>query len=370
MIICQSCSNSNTLGTMYCRKCGTKLIVDMAAIERSVASSIKSSNDSSFLRSGRSAIALCSFALVCAGVYRFVVVPPMPPTVMPPAPITALFIEKTDTHQRKTDTTARNEPQSAAGRFTAWRRVQSASLIKALAIDAPRLRTWHNNLLASVDNDGAVNQAEPLAATALTALALQAWPHDHSTLIAIMRMQTWLRSQTDGLVRKDPLTAALVTCAIADWDVLPPPLYAQMEIALLDGQAAPWQLWLLPLHTREQRPSEFAALRKAADHQVWLGLLKLMAPKNTAAIPLSQISPLTLTTGEHRMAWSFCAWSTAEDPERITTTLSAWSQQDPAPVQAGLIARCGPLSASAVALIAISAPWRLPSTWLPPAQSR
>jgi len=290
--------------------------------------------------------------------------------VMPPAPITALFIEKTDTHKIKADTAIRNEPHSAAGRFTAWRRVQSATLINALTIDAPRLRTWHDNLLASVDNDGVVNQAEPLAATALTALALQAWPHDRSTLITIMSMQTWLRSQTDGLVRKDPLTAALVTCALADWDVLPPLLYAQMEIALLDGQAAPWQLWLLPLHTREQQPREFAALRKAADHQVWLGLLKLMDPKNTAVIPISQIEPLTLTTGEHRMAWSYCAWSTADDPERITKTLAAWSQQSPAPVQSLLTTRCGPLSASAVALLAISAPWRLPSIWLPPAQGR
>ncbi len=370
MIICQSCANSNTLGTMYCRKCGKKLIIDMAAIERSVASSIKTDNDSAFLRSGRSAIALCSFALVCAGVYRYVVVPPMPPTVMPPVPITALFIDKKDSHKISDEAVARNEPYTAAGRFTTWRRTQSATLIKDLTLDAPRLRAWHDKLMASVDNDGVVNEAEPLAATALTALALQSWPHDHRSLTTITRMQTWLRSQTDGLVRKDPLTSALVTCALADWDVLPPPLYAQMEIALLDGKAAAWQLWLLPLHTREQRPSEFAALRKAADHQVWLGLLKLLDPVNTAAIPINQISPLTLTTGEHRMAWTYCAWSTADDPERLIKTLAAWSQQDPAPVQAPLIARCGPLSASAVALLAISAPWRLPSTWLPPAPGR
>jgi hypothetical protein len=370
MITCQVCAKDNTLGTIYCRQCGTKLIIDMAAIERSVAGSIKADKASALLRSGRSAMALCSFALVCAGVFRYVVVPPMPPTVFPPTPIAQLFLLGTHINDEKMVTTANNKPQALPGRFSTWRRLQSTALIPALTIDAARLRWWHDQLLASVEINGMVNQGEPLAATALTALAIQAWPHDTNTINIISRMQTWLRSQTDGLVRKDPLTAALVTCALADWEVLSPTIYAHMEIALLDGQVAPWQLWLLPLHTTDQRPREFAALRKAADHQLWQGILKLIDPEKTAAIPIADIPLASLTTGELRMAWTFCAWSTAHDPERMANTLATWSQQEPAPVEATLKAKCGPLSSSAVNVLTFAAPWRIPGTWLAPAQAK
>jgi hypothetical protein len=370
MIICQSCNNNNKLGTIYCRKCGTKLIVDMAAIERSVASSIKSANDSALLRSAHSSIALCTFALLCACVYRYVVVPAMPPTVLPPSPVVSLFPQTTEVQNNTTTSNIGSEPNNTKGRFTSWRQSQSQTLMKTLTIDYGQLRIWHDSLLKSVNDEGVVNQANQFAATALTALALQAWPHDQNTLNTVLRMQTWMRSQTNSLSRQDRITSALVTCALADWDVLPPAIYAQMEIPLLDGNAAPWQLWFLPLRTSEQRTLEFAALRKAADHQIWLGYLKLFDPNNTAAIPLNKISPLTLTTGEHRMAWSFSAWSSANDPELLRNTLIAWSQQDPAPVQAELSTLCGPLSATAVSLLAITAPWRLPSTWLPTSHNK
>jgi hypothetical protein len=370
MITCQVCAKNNTLGTIYCRQCGTKLIIDMAAIERSVAGSIKADKASALVRSGRSAMALCSFALVCALVYRYVVIPPMPPTVFPPTPIAQLFSPVTTGHDEQTGTTTNNKPQALAGRFSSWRRLQSLALIPTLTIEATRLRWWHDQLLASVENNGMVNQGEPLAATALTALAIQAWPHDTKSIDVISRMQTWLRSQTDGLVRKDRLTATLVTCALADWEVLSPTIYANMEIALLDGQASSWQLWLLPLHTAEQRPREFAALRKAADHPLWLSMLKLIDPEKTAAIRFAEIPTASLINGEQRMAWTFCAWSTAHDPEQMASSLALWSQQEPAPVAESLTAKCGPLSSSAVNVLTLAAPWRIPGNWLPRTQTK
>jgi hypothetical protein len=94
MIPCQVCNHDNALGTVYCHSCGTKLVVDFAAIERSVAGSVKVEQDHAMLRSGRSSLALCGFALVCALVARYVVVPPMPPAILPPTPLMELFSEQ------------------------------------------------------------------------------------------------------------------------------------------------------------------------------------------------------------------------------------------------------------------------------------
>lgn len=92
MITCQSCGHENPLGVTFCRGCGTRLVVDYQAIEQSVHSSRKSEQDHALLRSGRSALMLCTFALICALIARYVVVPPMPLTVPPPAPVIEVFL--------------------------------------------------------------------------------------------------------------------------------------------------------------------------------------------------------------------------------------------------------------------------------------
>lgn len=92
MISCQSCDHDNPLGTTFCRSCGTRLVIDYQAIEQSVHKTRVSERDHAVLRSGRSALMLCTFALVCALIARFVVVPPMPPTVPPPAPVVEVFL--------------------------------------------------------------------------------------------------------------------------------------------------------------------------------------------------------------------------------------------------------------------------------------
>ena len=92
MISCQSCGHENPLGATFCRSCGTRLVVDFQAIEQSVQSTRVSERDHAFLGSGRSALMLCAFALVCALIARYVVVPPMPSTVPPPAPVIDIFV--------------------------------------------------------------------------------------------------------------------------------------------------------------------------------------------------------------------------------------------------------------------------------------
>lgn len=92
MISCQSCGHDNALGTTFCRGCGVRLVVDFQAIEQSVHSSQVAQRDHALLRTGRSALMLCSFALVCALIARYVVVPPMPAVVSPPTPLIELFL--------------------------------------------------------------------------------------------------------------------------------------------------------------------------------------------------------------------------------------------------------------------------------------
>ena len=95
MITCQSCGHDNVLGTTFCRGCGTRLVVDFQSIEQSVQSTRVADRDHAVLRSGRSALMLCTFALVCALIARYVVVPPMPPTVSPPTPLIEVFLPPT-----------------------------------------------------------------------------------------------------------------------------------------------------------------------------------------------------------------------------------------------------------------------------------
>jgi hypothetical protein len=79
------------LGTVFCRSCGTRLVVDYQSIEQSVHKTKVADRDHALLQSGRSALLLCSFALVCALIARYVVVPPMPSIVPPPAPVLDIF---------------------------------------------------------------------------------------------------------------------------------------------------------------------------------------------------------------------------------------------------------------------------------------
>jgi hypothetical protein len=92
MISCQVCAHDNPLGTGFCRSCGTRLVVDYHAIEQSVHQTRLGERDDATLASGRSALMLCGFALICALIARYVVVPPMPPTVPPPAPVLEVFL--------------------------------------------------------------------------------------------------------------------------------------------------------------------------------------------------------------------------------------------------------------------------------------
>ncbi len=92
MITCQVCAHDNTLGTVFCRSCGTRLVVDYESIEQSVHKTKVADRDHALLQSGRSAMLLGSFALVCALIARYVVVPPMPSIVPPPAPVLDIFV--------------------------------------------------------------------------------------------------------------------------------------------------------------------------------------------------------------------------------------------------------------------------------------
>ncbi len=368
MIICQACTHENKLGTIYCRQCGTKLIIDMAAVEQSILRTQKSHRDDGILHSGRSAMALCSFALVCSLIFAYLVVPPMPPTVLPQPQHMPIFSPETTTANTSEKPLIKTTivPQKApTAPLLLWRQQQAPRIINELQLDLPKLKDWLKTLIASVDENGRVAGSNDLAATALTTLALQAYPIGKETVAAIAQCQAFILAHSDNLVRKDPYTISLVACALADWDGIPPALFASIEIAIIDGKAAPWQTWLIPLLNPKDRPNQLAALRQSATDQVWLSFLKLIDPKNTPALPFGDIQTNALSLGESRMAWSFCAWSHPEDHNLIRSTINEWLAQDPAPVEENLQSVAGKQAATAVALIATSTLWRLPASWQP-----
>lgn len=84
MIPCQDCGNQNPLGTRYCRVCGTKIVVDKNRVFQAVSHDNEVSASKRFLDSGRSALLLGSFVLLCALVLRYSVVPDFPQSDVPP----------------------------------------------------------------------------------------------------------------------------------------------------------------------------------------------------------------------------------------------------------------------------------------------
>ena len=104
MISCQSCGHESPLGATFCRGCGKRLVVDFKSIEQSVQGTRVSDHDQALLSSGRSALLLCTFALMCALIARYVVVPPMPATVPPPSPVLDVFLPPAPTTPTTTTT--------------------------------------------------------------------------------------------------------------------------------------------------------------------------------------------------------------------------------------------------------------------------
>jgi hypothetical protein len=369
MISCQKCAHDNPIGTVFCRGCGVRLEVNLQDIERSIIGSRKADLDDHVFRWGRSSFALCGFLLVCALVLRHVVAPPMPPSDWPDAPLLPLIpkdppawaVNAIPNTSSLAGGAALNGPVDFNGRL-AWRRDHAAALLTGLGIERAKLVALQQAVAATVGADGTVAGDDPLAATALAALALQACPGDEGVDAAIVRCHGLLTRRVGELVTaKEPLARTLGALALLDAELLPAGERAKLNVYLVDGKAAFWQAWMLPLYPADDRPTQLAALRAELKGPAWDSWFELVAGGVARPDPvrLGSAAANALASGEERLVWAAAAWARPALPLDLAHTLAAWCGQPAAPVAVALTQKCGPQAATAVAVLTVAAPLRL-----------
>lgn len=369
MITCQKCAHSNPIGTIFCRGCGVRLEFNLQDIEQSIVGTKKADLDDKVFRWGRSSFALCGFLLVCSLVLRHVVAPPMPPSDWPDAPLLPLIPKDPPAWAANGIPSATGTAGAAAlrgpvefnGRL-AWRRTHAPLILGGLGIDRTKLTAWQQAIAATVGADGSVAGDDPLAANALAMLALQACPGDEGVDAAIVRCHGWLTKRMGELITaKDPVARTLGALALMDAELMPATERAKLNVYLVDGKAAFWQAWMLPLYPADDRPTQFAAMRADLKGPVWDSWFELatggVARPDT--VRLSSTAANALTFGEDRLLWAASSWPRPALPLDLAHTLAAWSTQPPLPVAAALAQKCGPQAATAVAVLTIATPLRL-----------
>ena len=367
MISCQKCAHENPIGTKFCRGCGVRLEFNLQDIEQSIVGTKKANLDDRVFRWGRSSFALCGFLLVCALVLRHVVAPPMPPSDWPDAPLLPL-IPKDPPAWAVNAIPATGGAETVRGPVEfngrlAWRRSHAALILSGLGIDRVKLTALQHAIAGTVGADGAVAGDDPLAANALATLALQACPGDEAVDAAILRCHGWLTKRIGDLITaKEPLARTLGALALMDAELLPATERAKLNVYLIDGKAAFWQAWMLPLFPPDDRPTQLANLRAELKGPAWDSWFELTAGgiARPDATRLSSTNANAFTFGEERLTWAASAWARPALPLDLAQTLAAWCGQPPIPVAVALTKNCGPQAAVAVAVLTIAAPLRLP----------
>ncbi len=369
MISCQKCAHENPIGTRFCRGCGVRLEFNLQDIEQSIVGTKKADLDDHVFRWGRSSFALCGFLLVCTLVLRHVVAPPMPPSDWPDAPLLPLIPKDPPAWAVNAIPSATGTAGGAAlrgpvefnGRL-AWRRTHAPLILSGLGVDRAKLSAMQHAVAGTVAADGAVAGDDPLAANALASLALQASPGDEAVDAAIVRCHSWLTKRMgDLMTAKEPLARTLGAAALMDAELLPATERSKLNVNLVDGKAAFWQAWMLPLYPTDDRPTQLAALRAEHKGPAWDSWFELAAGgvARPDATRLSAANANALTFGEDRLLWAANAWARPAMPLDLAQALTAWSALPPTPVAVLLTQKCGPQAATAVAVLAIAAPLRL-----------
>lgn len=363
MIPCQKCGNSNPLGTVFCRSCGVRVEVNLSAVKVAVQETNSANRDISILKWGRSAVSLCGFLLICALLLRYVAVPRPPAPDIPSAPDLQLFSDKAAWVAKAAAAPPAPTAKSLipdASRL-AWRALQGPALLAAYNLDQRPINDALALIIAQQKADGSFPGGQPLAATALAALTLQAWPREPLQRQAAEKARAWINSQWKGLGRHPPLTRALATAALADAEVLTKEQRTHLGALLVDGSSPVWQSFLLPLLPTDQRLTTVALEGKlsAPAWTAWFALLGGKTPDSDAQV-WSSDHAASLTTGEERFLWAQLAWFHPLAPVDLAQTLRDWNQQPPAPVSDELAQACGELARPALQVLTLTAPVRLP----------
>lgn len=354
MIACNACGANNPLGTRYCRSCGAKIEIQYAQIAHSVQQTRTTNRADRLFASGRSTLSLAVFAFACALVLWSLIAPPLPEADLPP-----LFPE----HLLPPNPVPAAAPVPLGADLLSWRRTVGPILLPAVGCVVAQVRTWQDALLHAQRADGSWEGPGRVAPTAIATLALQAYPVDAAVLQAAARARQVLHQQLPSISALEPLDRTLLLAALIDGDDLSREEEHPLRDYLTDGKAPLWQaLTLRQLPMSERNPHPLLVGADLLATPAGQALLQLIAPQG-AAPSGAQEDPFavrpTVTTGEEALLWAFTAWHFAATPRVYGQTMTAWTSAPPLPL-ADADAACGPLGATAVAVLTATAALRVP----------
>ncbi len=359
MIPCQKCGKVNPMTTLFCHGCGQRLSLTLGQVANSVAATEVGKRDLAILASGRSAVTLCSFLLVCALVVRYVMVPELPPPDLPAAP--DLPIIPSEAPAWAAGTTAAPAkidfvPKDPLG----WRAANAGAVLSSFSLPFAPLRDRQKAILASQNKDGSFPGGDDVCATALATLALQAWPSDGKVIAGAAKGRGWLEANWKVLGKRAALARTLAAMAMADAEA-GADLRGRLGTLVVDGSSPTWQALALASTKPSERQQELAALRVKLTTAPWPQYLDAVSgqPGPIEARLLFEETAKGLTTGEQRLLWTTLAWLRPYAAKDLAATLKTWASAASAPVDAEFAKACGTTAADSVFLLTLTVPVRV-----------
>lgn len=358
MITCASCGISNPMGTRWCRQCGTKLELNVQQVQAAVSATAEAASDDNLVTAGRNTLALGGFLLVTAFILRLAFVPDLPPVE---APLTLPDRIIPEVERAAAVASAGSGNTAIASRRLRWRATVCRPLANQLGLDLEAMDAARERISATQKADGTWPGEDPLAATGLAALALQAWPSDEG-LGRATRARAWAATQLQDATRRTPLGRTLAIAALDDAEELGQAERNRLQAYLIDGKSPQLQAWMLAGTPPANQPPELGLVRDALKTDVWQWYFTVVTG-GTPDLDAQRFYAETVGTvaAEDRPAWSTLAWTRLPAPADTATILQGWSRNPPPAASDPALAKAGTHVADALWLIALAAPSRLPA---------
>jgi hypothetical protein len=370
MITCGKCHHVNPMGTVFCHACGERITVDAFEVMQSVALTKQTQWDAVIYYWGRNALSLCTFLLVIAIIINWVMVPPVPSPEFPDLPQVALFDSMAPQTGDAGKTTAATPVETSLIKQSrlVWRQQQGTYILSSLGLDFGRIRRWQQSIIDSQQANGSFAGGDTDSATALAALALQAYPSSDATVAAAAKARAYLAPKAKAMIGMEPLKRALITMALLDAEELSENVRVNLGVMMVDGSAAEWQAASMMLIPAPQRPPQMYGLTGKLTTPVWNGFFQALGfdQTNVDIEAFQEPAGMRIANGEERFYWAMASWFHPVAVKDMATMLKAWSNTDPAPVSAALEKACGKNASTALALLTVTAPVRAPALALNP----
>ena len=358
MITCASCGISNPMGTRWCRQCGTKLDLNVQQVQAAVSATAEAASDDNLVTAGRNTLALGGFLLVTAFILRLALVPDLPPVE---APLTLPDRVIPEIERAAAVASIGSGNTAISSKRLRWRATVCRPLANQLGLDLDAMDGARERIAAAQKADGTWPGEDPLAATGLAALALQAWPSDEG-LGRAARARAWSVIQLQDATRRTALGRTLALAAIDDAEELGQAERTRLQTYIIDGKSPQWQAWILAGTLPANQPAELGLVRDALKTDVWRWLFA-SATGGTPDLDGQRFYAETVGTvaAEDRPAWAMLAWTRLPAPADTTTILQGWSRNPPPAATDPALAKAGAQVPDALWLIALAAPSRLPA---------